>query len=167
MPTKLCSVCNRLQTIPSKQWGYLDNSGDFVCSKECVIEWVLHAKMPKAALQNVEYLSRDRGNEEYSQKMKMYFRSRYELLVAEELYNFGFRVRYEEIGFQLRDGLAHYVPDFYILDHCLIEVKGKWGVGGKKKMRRFRDDFPEVPLLVIPWNIKSDFYRGKEHNVIC
>ena len=164
MPIKRCATCKRLQTIPADEWKYLDNTGPYICSKQCLLEWIATHQLPRKAMLKATYLERDRGNEEYSEKLKLWFRSKYEKYVAEDLVAFGCAIRYEEVGFII-GRTSVYIPDFFILDHCLIEVKGKWGVGGKTKMRNFREEYPDIPLIVIPWNLKDEFYEGRE-NVI-
>jgi len=94
MPTKMCSICKRLQNIPSSEWRYIDKGGPFVCSKKCAIEWAVRARLPKKYMMKAVYLERERGSQEYSDAMRMWFRSKYELFVAEELYHFGFKVRF-------------------------------------------------------------------------
>jgi len=140
-----------------------------VCSKRCAFNWISTARMPRAAMLKSTYLKRQRGNAEYSKKLKIFFRSKYEMYVMEDLFDFGikssFFPRYEEVGFTLSNG-AVYIPDFFVIDRCLVEVKGKWGVGGKKKMHVFRAEFPDIPLLVIPWTLKEEFYEGRG-DVIC
>lgn len=150
MPTRVCMVCNRLQRIASRDLQYLDKNGDFVCSESCVASWIrLH-----------EFRENQDPLAEWKAVPTRYegqFRSRYELLVSEWMDAHGIRYQYEKYGFLIGDR-GQYTPDFYLIDFgVFIEVKGKWGVGSQSKLLRFREQYPSVRLLVVPWTLLDSF----------
>ena len=100
----------------------------------------------------------ERADEVYSPRLKMNFRSLYEMYVAHVMKDWGFLFAYETWAFYLSNGKI-YIPDFLVLGHeCFVEVKGKWSIGGKKKLGVFREDFPHLELLVLPWTLRHDFF---------
>ncbi len=61
----------------------------------------------------------------------------------------GFDFQYEPCSFALSDGTT-YTPDFYLHDtEELIEVKGYWIKGARKKFRQFRKDYPNLNIEII------------------
>ena len=65
---------------------------------------------------------------------------------------------YETFGCILSVGT--YTPDFYVVEaKAFIEVKGVIGIGFRKKLKRFREEYPELKLLFVPWIIKDYFYK--------
>lgn len=167
MPYRLCSECKCFQDVGWQGLKYLSPvEEDFLCSKQCVIRKITRSEMPKGVMAKAYPLSMSRGDEAYSAILDMYFRSEYEKFVAESIVVegaiFGIRehqIAYEQYGFQMADG-GLYVPDFLILGRCLVEVKGKWGVGGKSKMISFRKEFPDIPFVFVHWGIGKEFYEN-------
>ena len=156
MPVKICEVCKRPTNVSSPDWKYIDPVGPYVCSADCAFKWIKQATMEGTVLKKAVFLHLDRANWEWSPYMRMWFRSNYEKRVAEESRRRGFSVRYEELGFVLSNGNT-YTPDFLLRGHCFVEVKGLWGVGAKLKLKKFREEYPDIPLLVMPWTIQGDF----------
>lgn len=166
MPKLQCNECKRLQKVPVREMKYLDPvPEDLLCSKQCVISKIGKSEMPEGAMANAYPLSMDRRDAAYSTILDMYFCSEYEKFVAESIVKLGVhfgikphQLAYEQYGFRMRDG-GLYVPDFLILGRCLVEVKGKWGVGGKSKMLDFRREFPDIPFVFVHWGLRKEFYR--------
>jgi hypothetical protein len=93
----------------------------------------------------------------HSRRLDMFFRSLYELYFAEAVHEYGLQFLYEPFWFLV--GRAKMIPDFYFPDYnCFVEVKGKWGAGQKSKMKRFREHYAHVALLVLPWTAREEFY---------
>lgn len=162
MPKYLCSNCKRLQQVSVKSLKYLSPiEKDYLCSMRCVVQKILTSDMPKSMMGKVYVLSRSRGDEAYSTTLDMYFRSKYEKCVAESIVRHGVHkifLAYEQYGFKMANG-SLYVPDFTVLNRCLVEVKGKWGIGGKSKMVDFRIQFPDIPFVFVHWGLRKEFYE--------
>ena len=153
MPSKVCSVCKRLQEVSAEDWKYLSPTADHICSKECVLKWIRAHTMYQGWWKEKDIYIRP--------IVSTCFRSLYELAVFKVLQHCGIEVLYERYTFLL-GGKATYTPDFCCVGHGFFEVKGAWGVGSKTKMRKFNSLYPDIPLLVIPWTIRRDFgYTGE------
>ena len=156
MPNKICEVCERKVLIPQKRWKELD-SGPFVCSKDCVFEWIKSsrgARLPQEATRVIP----ERASASWSEKAKRFFRSDYEKYFAEGAIDKRLFYEFEEYMFLLA-GRVIYIPDFYFPGYgCFVEIKGLWGVSAKGKVERFRKEFSNIPLLVVPWLLHEEFY---------
>jgi hypothetical protein len=85
-----------------------------------------------------------------------YYRSWFEVHVARCLQAERIEFAYETQCIFIRRG--HYTPDFWLpLYATYIEVKGYWGVSGKKKYRDALKMGKNVILL--PWHLASDFRK--------
>jgi len=160
MPHHSCSVCKRLHVIPTDQWKLLD-AGDFVCSKSCLLRWLdrhldknFRVNPGKLAIERAVTLWDDR-------KDQPLFRSMYERVFADFLTSQAILWDYERFGFFVGNTKT-YMPDFFLSQHGVFcETKGKWGLGQKKKLAMFRSQYPEAPLLVVPWVVHGDFFPDK------
>lgn len=117
-----------------------------MCDAECVLSWIKRDRV--TTIQNWKaILNKDGAG----------FRSLFE----ERVFSFLRRsklgpVLYEALTFLVGDGV--YTPDFFIPSYmCFLETKGLWQVGQKKKFRAFRAQYPDIPILIIPWTIQGDF----------
>jgi hypothetical protein len=169
MPIRNCSVCNQLQKFSKEDYGYLDKDGPLVCSVDCVLKWLRDSDVNTIDPLSLEpedgrhcgIVSMDRPSEVYSTKLRMWFRSYFEKNVAEVLLYKKFKLRYEIFGFTW--GMKQYTPDFYSPEFCsFLEVKGKWQASQRSKYADFRDVWPEVRLLVIPWTLEGEFRSLQE-----
>lgn len=163
MPRRRCGVCGSLITIPQHDWKYQHEDTDFLCSKECIVKKIQSfdtglyvnpdVKYDTASVLDV-YLTATI----YSKKFNAYFRSRYELAFAEFLNSSSFLFSYEPYSFNL-GGYKCYTPDFYIKPpyDCFIETKGIFGIGGKKKLRTFLEQYPDINFIFIPWTLREEF----------
>lgn len=161
--TTICKICGLAYPLPTKERKLLDPSGDFVCSQSCVLRWIgKHGDSKRLAFKHVVGHLRpymELPDNCYSLILGMAFRSRYEMVVAELLYSSGLFFEYEKHGFEVGNGL--YVPDFTIRrENVIIEVKGLWKINGKKKVKQFREQYPDYPLLVVTWPIRKSFTLG-------
>lgn len=76
------------------------------------------------------------------------FRSSYEVRCADALDRKGIRWEYEPRRFDLGD--CTYLPDFYLPEHGVYwEVKGWLGPDSQRKINRFRQVHPDIPLVVV------------------
>lgn len=160
MPNRRCQGCKRVQGVSPADYKYLSPiQEDFICSKACLRPLVEAAELSMESMLAAIPIKRSRANEAYSNSLQSFFRSQYEVQVAEHLVNdLGFKsLSYEEYGFIMSDG-SQYVPDFLIEGHCFIEVKGRWGIGAKKKFANFRRTYSNIPLLLIHWTLFREFF---------
>lgn len=76
------------------------------------------------------------------------FRSSYEVRCADALDRKGIKWEYEPRRFDLGD--CTYLPDFYLPEHGVYwEVKGWLGPDSQRKINRFRQVHPDIPLVVV------------------
>lgn len=76
------------------------------------------------------------------------FRSSYEVRCADALDRKGIKWQYEPKRFDLGD--CTYLPDFYLPEQDVYwEVKGWLGPNSQRKINRFREVHPEIPLVVV------------------
>jgi len=161
MPSKRCDACNRLHRISTSEYRYLDTSGgDYCCSVDCVLDWIrkFDTSWCWKSIDGV-YEVRDSMQPEqyYSRVLNMNFRSKYEGDVATTFAHRKLPFRYEPYLFQITD-TKYYTPDFFMpTTGCCEEVKGKWGIGQQSKLELFREKFPLIPLLVVPWVLNEEF----------
>lgn len=159
MSFTICSQCRSRINIPHSERKFLDQTGDFVCSSECMYAWVKkhNRKVKRNLLNHPGIFKSEMGNgfETYSGKLGMGFRSGYEQVVAEWLYDNNIAFEYEPYTFLLDTDTASYTPDFYLPEYqTLIEVKGLWM--RRNKVQKFREIY-SIPLIVATWNIRKSF----------
>jgi hypothetical protein len=84
------------------------------------------------------------------------FRSLFEERVTDTLTRMGFKWWFEPYTFPIRRTTdATWTPDLYLPDYgTFVEVKGKWGIGAKKKLERFRKMY-NFPTIVVPWGTEE------------
>lgn len=76
------------------------------------------------------------------------FRSSYEVRCADALDRKGIKWEYEPRRFDLGD--CTYLPDFYLPEQGVYwEVKGWLGPNSQRKINRFREVHPDIPLVVV------------------
>lgn len=156
-----CNVCNSRITVTKDDHSKLDRSGGvFVCSASCTYGWLKRNKREYkkgiATHPGIFESHMDAAFDVYSSKIRLGFRSHYEMWVAEWMYEADLGFMYEPYSFLLQTDTSSYTPDFYIPDYgCFLEVKGLWH--NRKKLKIFRELYPKVPLLVLPWPIRKTF----------
>jgi hypothetical protein len=148
--------------VEASQFKYLDHEGDYVCSKECIIKWATRNAQQKV------WFDRTKGSAHPHEDtvsgdtpfLHGFFRSLYEYHVATWLQKNNIKFDFEPFTIKF-DGKS-YLPDFFLIDYgVFLEVKGKWGVSQKKKLAHFRQTFPHLKLLVIPWTLNKEFYGNE------
>ena len=145
MPLKRCSVCGKMDELSGKQWGMTEFDGEYTCSLPCVLLWI--KRDPGQAFPFPSWESSKRASP--NSGIPDHFRSSYEQGFSLWLEDNQVLFQYEAFTFSVGDS-SSYTPDFYLPQYeCFIEVKGKWAVGQKRKMGRFRREYPEVRLLVM------------------
>lgn len=91
------------------------------------------------------------------------FRSTWEVRVASALTDLGVEWLYEPRSFILSDG-SRYTPDFYLPDdHAYWEVKGWFSATAVRKIRAFRSEYAETPLVVIDKAAMESVEAAAEH----
>lgn len=153
MPSKNCEVCGRIVQVPPKEWKYLDRDGPFVCSKDCVFKWMWTSEMPEVVVDGKDVFIRSRS---ISRKDRVY-RSDIEKIFDSAAAWRSLFLDYELYGFSVGDKSLVYIPDFCYTRHCFVEVKGMWMLGARTKVKKFREKFPEFPILVVPWILHKEF----------
>lgn len=161
--SRRCRICNTAFLLLGKEQKLADPSGDFICSRFCLLRWISeHKDKERLAPKHIEghvIPCMSRPDVCYSPSLKMSFRSRYEMVVAGAFYQAGLPFEYEKHGFLLDSGI--YIPDFFLIkEKVIIEVKGLWGIEGKRKIKEFRKCYPDYPLLVVTWLIRKSFDVG-------
>lgn len=102
-------------------------------------------------------------DQEWSEILNKFFRSKYEVIVAEWLFFHGINTVYEEITIDFMDG-STYTPDFYLPDlGYFIEVKGSWLGSGKKKLKRAINLGIQIELL--PYYLKNSFIKDLKNEI--
>lgn len=167
MPRRLCASCKKTIVVPQKDWKYQHSALDFFCSKECLVdkikscyseEWKLDPDLrydiPFVFDVNLSACMF------YSSKLDKYFRSEFEGRVAEYLQSIAIDFLYEPYSFQI--GKYTYTPDFYIPPpyDCFIEVKGDFAIRGKTKLTEFKNMYPDVNFIFIPWTMRGEFEQS-------
>lgn len=159
MPRRLCQFCNKLQMVPADEFKYLDHDGDYVCSRECIMEWLRRNRQEKVWFDRTQFEIHP-SLDPISHQHKFDdgdFRSKYEYHVANWLVENSIAFKFEP--FTIEFDTKSYLPDFFLSDYgVFLEVKGKWGVSQKKKLAHFRKVLPDLKVLVIPWTLRGEFY---------
>ena len=162
MPTRICASCKEKIVIKQKDWKFYHDEVGIVCSKECLVTRIhtFYTDEPKEVFWYTESPITNLSISQYSaysEELDILFRSHFEQRVAEYLTHQGFSIRYEPYCFEF--GGQTYTPDFYIKApyDCFIEVKGVFGVGGKKKMSEFLKNYPDINFILVPWTLQGEF----------
>ena len=157
MPSRACSVCNNTIAIASNNWKFVHSGMPLFCSKGCLVKEIQSRTLngnERTYLRTSDYVCMGEGDF-YSSKCSIYFRSRYEKVVAEFLAEENIHFEYEPYCFKV--GKHIYVPDFYIpYNDCFLEVKGYFGLGSKSKLSKFLSLYPDVNLIMIPWTVRKE-----------
>jgi hypothetical protein len=133
-----------------------DRHGDFVCSPDCIKKWVYQNSVDRRLI--LRYT--DGEHLKISHNNTLSFESIFEEEVYEWLVPIFTYVLYEFYTFYW--DTKQYTPDFYLPAFpAFLEVKGPWRASKRSKMKSFREHFPDVPLLVIPWWMRSFFGDSK------
>lgn len=81
----------------------------------------------------------EEGKRFFSEKLQRYFRSNWEIELAELLTELEIEFEYEPKRFYYRAEKESYLPDFYLTElDCWIEVKGWMDERSKKRIKLFR-----------------------------
>lgn len=152
--------------ISKRDKKYIIESEEFTCSPKCIGEWIEGAikyrcKNSKSIDESFATMHKMSGTVIRSSREAVTFsyRSAYEQAFAIYLgcianYTYG----YETFGCNLSVGT--YTPDFYLVEaKAFVEIKGIIGIGFRKKLKRFREEYPDVKLLFVPWVLKEGFCK--------
>ena len=155
MPNLTCSYCGKLFYLNQKDYHKTIKSLDNFCSVDCLINFI-KSYVPREV--KVKYwITRPMlvGDLIYDATLKMFFRSKYELLVYKLLKVNNIGAEYE--SYTLKEGRKSYTPDFYIKDKDLfLEVKGVWQGGSKKKVEHWAK---KINLVLVPWYLYREISK--------
>lgn len=165
-----CVVCTRVHEYSRDRAYYLDRTGPYICSPQCLLEWKEYSGKNFCLETYVDSLEIGRftfGIIHPVSSLQVEFRSAYEKRVA--VFFLKNRIKFYYECFTFKWGRRReYTPDFYLPNHnCFIEVKGNWASGTRKKYKEFREVFPRVPLLVSHWHLYRMFPSAKQFEKGC
>lgn len=60
-----------------------------------------------------------------------------------------FEFEKQEFNVEYESRSYHYIPDFFLSNNKIIEVKGFWNRASRDKVKGFREKYPEYELLII------------------
>lgn len=91
------------------------------------------------------------------------FRSRLEADFYDGLSRWVGGIEYEPFTIRIPgDPPVHYTPDFWVPGTSVfLETKGMWSSGGRKKLDRLLEVWPEIPILIIPESVVRGFKHVK------
>jgi len=157
MPTVRCSVCGRVERLSTKKWKFLIGDEPYVCSADCVEEWILRSpQLEWACFDALQAWVEKEGGRCVRPPGVTEFRSEWERRFSLWLMKMQYSWTYERFAFPVNSGF--YIPDFAVGGYkCFLETKGLWQTGARKKFKRFQEAYPQVPILIIPWTLNSKF----------
>jgi hypothetical protein len=153
-----CGGCKNRPRLSYGDYKGLHKSFPFYCSKDCVKAAIHEAiNTPPATLLICppKVVQADRTC--WSDSLQTAFASKFEVHVAQWLTGEGFSWQYEPFGITIGEH-GVWTVDFFVERKVLVEVKGRWGAGQVAKVDRFRKQYPDQPLIFIPWAIHEQFY---------
>lgn len=93
---------------------------------------------------------------------KRNYRSKFEARVGATLR--GSRAKYEpfRIAYEIPARVAKYLPDFVLPDGTIIEAKGKWDAGDRKKHKLLKAQHPDKRIIVVLMNPNNKLRKGSK-----
>lgn len=158
MATRACRVCGEVRELTREQLKLLHKDLPFICSTRCLLKYILKIESYWNIARTPEWFAKVSRPERrvvteggsYCPHQKILFRSKYDREVSYWLMAKGIKFLYEP--FQIKIGTTVYVPDFLLPEKgVLVEVKGVWMGRSKKKLTNFLQEYPNSPLVLIPW----------------
>ena len=148
----ICDVCGSAIKINQKNRSTIDPTSKNFCSKDCLLGLIrMCHPIPQSEL-ILNYP--DTGNI-WSVELRRFFRSSYEVEVAKFLDESDIEYEYEQYLFPIKNTV--YIPDFFLPEYgCFLEVKGRFGIGSKEKLKVFREVY-DYSLITIPWHRRGLF----------
>jgi hypothetical protein len=114
------------------QW-MIQGSSEVFSTREEALERLKGMRPMKQQKKSVE------GRRFYSEKLDMYFRSNWEIELAEILTELEIEFTFEPERFYFRAERESYLPDFYLPEYnCFIEVKGYMDKRSLKRVKLFK-----------------------------
>jgi hypothetical protein len=130
---RTCTICGDRYVSPARGWD--DKYLPPVCSMTCFLSCVYWLQPVRPCAAPFEHSDRS-------------YRSNYEREMAKVFTKFGLPAVFEPYVFHVMKG-GGYVPDFFVADRLLVEVKGEWTTEAKTKFKAFVKKFPELPIVVV------------------
>lgn len=168
-PSRVCCFCGNGHQITKRQERHLHDRLTYFCSVSCLAKQITTAIDETHMVRYDPFISDEYAitNDPYATwdtRKRMFFRSSYEKMVSDFFDIIEVRWMYEPYQFNV--GTTIYVPDFYLPDKDLfVEVKGYWLNASRRKMSFFVQDYPNVNLLLIPWNMKQEVESFVKENI--
>ena len=159
-----CDSCEDFKYLKSDEVKNIHPELAFYCSKPCVLEAL---KVPGEKFNGLDTTPVEDQSDRHveSWALKTCFKTMFEMRVAEWLTELDYEWYYELYAIEFsEDGDRRdiWIPDFVLpTQQILIEVKGKWNQGQKKKMGRFLRAHPHVKVVAIQWAIRDEFYNRR------
>ena len=141
-----CCVCGEFFDLHRSASRIADRQFPMQCSIGCLKKHIRIWKFPK--INTGELLTSPDWKivPKPAHMLSKHMRSEYEYAFAKLFKEHNIEYRYEPFAIRLENG-DRYVPDFYLPEYwTLVECKGTWGMGAKKKFKRV---LLEVPSLII------------------
>lgn len=155
-----CDICDDFKYLKYKENKTIHPELAFYCSKHC-LEKAL--QIPGGKFNGMDTIPVEDQVDRYveSWKLKTCFKTKYEMHVAEWLTDLDYEWYYELYAIKFNEHDI-WIPDFILPEQqILIEVKGLWNQGQKKKMSRFIEYHPDVKVVAIQWPIRDEFYNKR------
>ena len=91
------------------------------------------------------------GRRFYNEVDGEWYRSRWEIVTANSLYDSAILFDYEPKRFLFsRKHKESYLPDYYLPEfNCWVEVKGYWDKRSIKRVKLFREEYPNEKLVIV------------------
>lgn len=95
------------------------------------------------------FTGKDRDSNSYIRTdLQQLFRSSWEANIARILNYKGISWEYEKKMFTMEDNTM-YLPDFFLEDDIILEVKGYWDADSRKKVTTFQKENPNIRLMIL------------------
>lgn len=146
--TQVCSVCESSFLLSRKEYKLVHSDFPLFCGGVCLITRIKEKTRSLPILHPVPTRMR---------YVPGGFRSKMEGWVYNYLTYKGLKLKHEPGSIRLLDG-SRYVPDFLVEEwNCLLEVKGLWHPGARRKLSDARVACPDIELILIPSYLPGKF----------
>lgn len=144
-----CKVCNGRIPLRQKEYQLILPGEVYCCSPPCLFDYITEHRLIVPHGGSASKLGEPMEGY-WSAMCGFLFRSKLDLLVAEWLVSHRISFLYECVSFSV--GSKTYTPDFHLPKYGLfIEGKGVWSTGGREKFRRFRECYPHIDIVIVPY----------------
>lgn len=161
-----CVECQSHIQLTTRERKYLHKETPFLCSVGCLLSAIesfpsvgkLKSSQKRPYRRYSDLVVGGSDPTRWSHYFQRRFHSVYEIEVAHLFDLNGIDFEYEEYYFPINGTI--YLPDYFVREKRLfIEVKGLWQSGQRQKMTFFREYYPKVNFLLIPYTLRSKIQR--------